>query len=152
MFLYVYVEYLALYKPGQLAGLLAGQVHDFQLGPGFISVALTLMVIPILMILASVALPAPASRIANLVVAAIQIPLAIFNAVGEPLDYAYFYVLSIGCELLILAYILRTAWTWPPHPRTEHTPLSWPLAGARAVTSDSTRGPNHQVRTSREWS
>ncbi|MFM8792120.1 MAG: hypothetical protein ACKOFX_06500, partial [Solirubrobacterales bacterium] len=36
-----------------------------------------------------------------------------FNAVGESWDWASFYGLSIGIEVLLLAFILRSAWTWP---------------------------------------
>jgi hypothetical protein len=36
MFLYVYVDHLALYKPGYLDELLAGRVHEFDTGPTFI--------------------------------------------------------------------------------------------------------------------
>jgi ABC-type transport system involved in cytochrome bd biosynthesis fused ATPase/permease subunit len=31
--------------------------------------------------------------------------------VGE--SWTYFYGLSIGLEVLLLAFILRSAWTWP---------------------------------------
>ena len=113
MFLYIYVDYLALYKPGFLDDLLAGTVHEFDTGPTFVALALTLMAIPILMILLSTTLPARVNRTVNLVVAALYIPVTIYNAAGESWTYAYFYGLSIGLEVLILAYILRSAWTWP---------------------------------------
>lgn len=113
MFLYIYVDYLALYKPGFLDELLGGSVHDFDLGPTFVGSALTLMSIPILMVLVSAAAPARVARIANLAVAALYVPVTIYNADGEPWSYAYFYGLSIGLELLLLAYVLRSAWAWP---------------------------------------
>ncbi len=113
MFLYLYVDYLALYKPGFLDELLGGAVHDFDLGPTFVGSALTLMSVPILMVLVSAAAPARVARIANLVVAALYVPVTIYNADGEPWSYAWFYGLSIGLELLVLAYILRSAWAWP---------------------------------------
>jgi hypothetical protein len=31
----------------------------------------------------------------------------------ESWSYSYFYGLSIGLEVLLLAFILRAAWTWP---------------------------------------
>ena len=40
-------------------------------------------------------------------------PLSVFNAAGATWDWAFFYGLSIGIEVLILAFILRSAWTWP---------------------------------------
>ncbi|RKS76376.1 hypothetical protein BZB76_1730 [Actinomadura pelletieri DSM 43383] len=118
MFLYIYVDYLALYKPGFLDDLLAGRVHDFDTGPTFVGLALTLMAVPILMILLSATLPARANRITNLVVAALYIPVTVYNAAGETWSYSYFYALSIGLEVLLLAFILRSAWTWPRQPAT----------------------------------
>lgn len=113
MFLYIYVDYLALYKPGFLNELLAGRVHEFDTGPTFVSMALTLMAIPILMIVLSATLPARVNRTVNLVVATLYLPVTIYNAAGESGAYSYFYGLSIGLEVLLLAFILRSAWTWP---------------------------------------
>jgi hypothetical protein len=113
MFLYIYVDYLALYKPGVVKDILAGIVHEFEIGPTFVASGLTALAIPILMILLSTILPAGANRAINLVVATLYIPFSAYNAAGESWDYAYFYGLSIGLEVLILAFILRSAWTWP---------------------------------------
>lgn len=111
MFLYIYVDYLALYKPGFIDEILAGIVHEFDTGPTFVALALTLMAIPSLMILLSTTLPARVNRTINLVVATLYIPVTMYNAAGE--SWTYFYGLSIGLEVLLLAYILRSAWTWP---------------------------------------
>jgi hypothetical protein len=113
MFLYIYVDYLALYKPGFLDNILAGRVHEFDTGPLFIALGLTLIAIPSLMIVLSMTLPARVNRTINLVVAALYIPVSIYNADGESWSYSYFYGLSIGLEVLLLAFILRSAWTWP---------------------------------------
>ena len=113
MFLYLYVDYLAFYKPGVVDDILAGIVHEFDIGPTFVASALTLMAIPILMILLSTTLPARVNRTINLVVATLYIPVSIYNAAGESWTYFYFYGLSIALELLLLAFILRSAWTWP---------------------------------------
>jgi hypothetical protein len=116
MFLYIYVDYLALYKPGFVDDILAGIVHEFDTGPTFVAIGLTLVAIPIFMILLSTTLPARVNRAANLVVATLYIPVSMYNAVGESWTYFYFYGLSIGLELLLLAFILRSAWTWPRTP------------------------------------
>ena len=113
MFLYIYVDYLALYKPGFIDDILAGIVHEFDTGPTFVALALTLMAIPSLMILLSTTLPARVNRATNLVVATLFIPVTVYNADGESWTYFYFYGLSIGLEVLLLAFILRSAWTWP---------------------------------------
>ncbi len=119
MLLYVYVDILGFYKPGVVDDILAGTVHDFDTGPTFVSLGLTALAVPILMVMLSTTLPARANRITNIVVATLYIPFSIYNADGEPLAYAYFYGLAIGLEVLLLAFVLRSAWTWP---RTASTP------------------------------
>lgn len=113
MFFYIYVDYLALYKPGFLDDIGAGEVHGFATGPLFVGASLTLVGISALMVALSATLPARVNRPLNLVVAALYLPVTIYNVSGEPLDYAYFYGLSIALESLLLLYILRSAWTWP---------------------------------------
>src|SRR5215207_8377720 len=46
----------------------------------------------------------------------LYIYVSMYNAAGESWTYSYFYGLSIGLELLLLAFILRSAWTWPRTP------------------------------------
>ena len=116
MFLYIYVDYLALYKPGFVDDIRAGIVHEFDTGPTFVALALTLIAIPSLMIMVSATMPARVNRPVNLVVAALYIPVSIYNVAGESWTYSYFYGLSIGLEVLLLAFILRSAWTWPRTP------------------------------------
>jgi hypothetical protein len=114
MFLYIYVDYFALYKPGFVDDILAGIVFEFDISQTLLTVFLATIAVPSLMIVLSVILPARANRVINLVVASVYIPFSMFNAVGE--SWTYFYGLSIGLELLLLAFILRSAWTWPRTP------------------------------------
>ncbi|MBA2665857.1 MAG: hypothetical protein H0U69_02355 [Trueperaceae bacterium] len=110
MFLCIYVDYLHLYTPGVIDDILVGVVFEFDINQTFVVGALTLMAIPILMILLSTTLPARVNRTINLVVATLYIPVSLSNAVGE--SWTYFYGLGIGLEVLLLAFILRSAWTW----------------------------------------
>jgi hypothetical protein len=128
MFLYLYVDYLGLYKPGVVDDILAGVVHEFDIGPTFVAMALTALAIPILMIVLSTTLPARVNRTTNLVVATLYMPFSMYNAVGESWTYSYFYGLSIGLEVLLLAFILRSAWTWP---RTTSPSMTEPAAPHR---------------------
>ena len=111
MFLYIYVDYFALYKPGVVDDIRAGVVWEFAISQTLLTAFLTLIAIPNLMIVLSMTLPARANRTINLVVASLYVPVSAFNAVGE--SWTYFYGLSIGLEVLLLAFILRYAWTWP---------------------------------------
>jgi Family of unknown function (DUF6326) len=124
MFLYIYVDYFHLYKPGVIDDILAGIVFEFDISQTLLTAFLTLIAIPILMVMLSMMLPARANRTINLVVASLYIPVSMFNAVGE--SWTYFYGLSIGLEVLLLAFILRSAWTWPrtAAPATRTTSLN----------------------------
>jgi hypothetical protein len=113
MFLYIYVDYLALYVPGSVEDILDGVVFEFDISQTFVVTSLTLMAIPIFMIVASTMLPAGANRIMNLIVASLYIPVTMFNAVGE--SWLYFYGLGVLLEMILLAVILQLAWTWPRH-------------------------------------
>ena len=111
MFLYIYVDYLHLYKPGVIDDILAGVVFKFDVSQTFVVISLTLVAIPILMILLSTTLPARANRTLNLVVASLYIPVSAFNVLGG--SWILFYGLGVVIEVILLAYILRSAWTWP---------------------------------------
>ena len=124
MFLYIYVDYLHLYKPGAIDNLRAGVVFEFDISPTLLTMMLASVAIPALMVMLSMTLPARVNRATNLVVASLQIPLMMFNAVGESWEWASFYGLSIGIEVLILAFILRSAWTWPRRTASPATPAA----------------------------
>ncbi|WP_405003193.1 DUF6326 family protein [Kitasatospora purpeofusca] len=111
MLLYVYVDILAFFKPGVIDDIEGGVVWEFDISQTLLTAFLALMAIPILMVVLSMTLPARANRITNLVVASIQVPFAAFNAVGE--SWTYFYGLGVALEVIVLALILRYAWTWP---------------------------------------
>ena len=117
MFLYVYVDILAFYKPGVVDDILVGVVWEFDITQTWAITALTLLAIPIFMVVLSMTLPALANRITNLIVASVQVPFAAFNAVGQVGEpWMYFYVLGVALEVIVLAFILRSAWTWPRTP------------------------------------
>ena len=111
MFLYAYVDILNFFTPGVMEDILDGKVYEFDLSQTFSTTALTLVAIPIFMVVLSMMLPARANRITNLIVASVYVPVTMFNAVGE--SWLYFYGLGIVLELVLLALVLRYAWTWP---------------------------------------
>src|SRR4028119_2418146 len=97
MFLYIYVDYLGLYKPGFVDDILAGVVFEFDISQTFVVIALMLVGIPILMILLSMTLPARANRTLNLVVASLYIPVSAFNVLGG--SWILFYGLGVVIEV-----------------------------------------------------
>jgi hypothetical protein len=51
----------------------------------------------------------------------------VFNAAGATWDYALYYALTIGVEVLILAIILHSTWTWPRTPAMPTGPATTEL-------------------------
>lgn len=110
MFLVIYIDYFHLYQPGEIDSIRGGIISTFPIGPALITGFFVLIAVPSLMVMLSVALPPRAARIANLVVATLFIPICAANAIGAPADWWFYYAVTIGVELVILAFILR--WSW----------------------------------------
>lgn len=113
MFLVIYIDYFHLYQPGEIDAIRGGVIFEFDISPTLMTIFFALIAIPSLMVLLSMTLPARMNRATNLVVALLFIPICVFNAAGVSWDWASYYGLTIGVEVLILAFILRSAWTWP---------------------------------------
>lgn len=112
IFLVLYIDYFHLYQPGEIDSIRDGVIFEFPISGMLMSIFFVIIAIPGLMVLASAILPRGANRITNIVVTAVYVPIMIFNAAGATPDYALYYALTIGVELAIMAYILRTAITW----------------------------------------
>ena len=116
MFLVIYLDYFHLYQPGEIDSIRGGVIFEFDISGTLMSIFFVIIAIPTLMVLLSMTLPARANRATNLVVASLFIPICVFNAAGASWDWAFYYGLTIGVEVLILTFILRSAWTWPRTP------------------------------------
>ena len=127
MFLYIYVDLFNLYKPGVVDGILNGLIWRFDISSTLLTIFLVSVSIPALMVVLSMTLPARVNRATNLVVASLLIPYSIFNAAGATWEWAFFYGISIGIEVLLLAFILRSAWTWPRTPAVPAGPATTDL-------------------------
>ena len=125
MFFVIYIDYFHLYQPGEIDVIRGGDIHVFDISPTLLTMMLASVAIPALMVMLSMTLPARVNRATNLVVALLYIPFSMFNAVGE--SWTYFYGLSIGIEVLLLAFILRSAWTWPRTPAVPAGPATTDL-------------------------
>ena len=109
MFLYVYVDIIAFYKPGTVRDILRGRVSDFDITQAWALGALVLLTIPSLMIALSVLLPTRANQWANIVVAPLFILVSIGNAIGETWAFIWF---GAVVEVVLLATVVRLAWRW----------------------------------------
>ncbi|TAG09649.1 MAG: hypothetical protein EAZ42_06195 [Verrucomicrobia bacterium] len=110
MFLYIYVDYFALYKTGYLENVIAGMIWKFKITQGFLFGALASVSIPALMIFLSTALAAKVNRLTNIIVAAVYIPYSLFNLAGE---FFPFMIFGAAVEVLLLIMVIRYAWKWP---------------------------------------
>ena len=111
MFFVIYIDYFHLYKPGAIDQIRGGGIFEFDITPTLLTIFVVVIGIPALMVMLSMTLPARVNRATNLVVASLYIPVSVFNVVGE--SWTYFYGLGVVVEVIVLAYILRSAWTWP---------------------------------------
>ena len=116
MFFFIYIDYFHLYQPGAIDQIRGGGIYEFDITPTLLTIFVVVIGIPALMVMLSMALPARVNRATNLVVAALYVPAIVFNAAGASSGWAFYYGLHIGIEVLILAFILRSAWTWPRRP------------------------------------
>ena len=124
MFLVIYIDYFHLYQPGEIDEIRGGAIFAFDISGTLMSIFFVIIAIPALMVMLSTTLPTRVNRATNLVVASLYIPIMVFNAAGATWDYAFYYALTIGVEVLILAFILRSAWTWPRTPPTATIPTT----------------------------
>ena len=67
MFLYIYVDYFHLYKPGAIDQIRGGVISAFDISPTLLTIFLTSVAIPALMVMLSMTLPARVNRATNLV-------------------------------------------------------------------------------------
>jgi hypothetical protein len=132
MFFVIYIDYFHLYQPGAIDQIRGGGIFEFDITPTLMTIFVVVIGIPALMVMLSMALPARVNRATNLVVASLQIPLMVFNAAGASWDWAFYYGLTIGIEVLILAFILRSAWTWPRTAPSATMPTSPDREAVRA--------------------
>lgn len=110
MFLYIYVDYFALYMPKKIEHILEGKVHVFDITQGFLLIALVSVSIPAMMIFLSVALPANINRRVNMIVAMLYIPYTLYNLSGEAWAHMIY---GAVVEVIILFLIIFLACKWP---------------------------------------
>lgn len=110
IFCYIYADYFGLFSPERLAGMMRGEIPP--LGPATDGVMLfvsAMMIVPSLMIFLSVALPAAASRLLNLIFGLVYSAIICATTWGAPAFYLLFALVEVSLTLLAV----YCAWTWP---------------------------------------
>ena len=110
MFMYIYVDFIARFMPGNIEEAIAGKMGPFPVTQVALLAAMILMTIPSVMVFLSLTLKAKANRWTNIIVAGLHIALAIFAAIGE--SWA-FYIYGTIVEIVFLSLIVWSAWKWP---------------------------------------
>ena len=112
MFLFIYVDYFGLFKPGVMEKIIEGEAAHtgIQITQVFLLAVITLMMIPSLMIFLSLALKAKANRLTNIIVGIFKIVIVVGALIGE--SWAYYIFASI-VEVVLLSLIVWYAWKWP---------------------------------------
>ena len=112
LFVFAYVDIFAYLRADVLEAALDGEVATtgFTVDQTFLTLTLVYILVPALMVVGSLLLEARVNRAANLVVSVVYAVTVIGSAIGE--SWAYYLIGSI-VEVLLLAAIAWTAWTWP---------------------------------------
>ena len=112
MFLYIYADIKAIFQPGIIEEIIAGEVAGIQITPTLLWVTAILMSIPGLMVFLSLTLKPQANRWINIIVSIFHIGLAISLMLMPGTTWAYSYIYSIG-QIGWLLLIVWYAWKWP---------------------------------------
>jgi len=110
MLIYIYVDIFGFYEPGVIEDILAGIVWEFKISQAWALGALTLMMIPILMVFLSMMLKAGVNRWVNIIVAVLYIAVGIGTTIGE--TWA-FYIVGHVVGIVLLLIVIWTAVRWP---------------------------------------
>jgi hypothetical protein len=110
MLLYIYADIFSLYRPGQIAKMMAGQMGPFPVTQVSLLVMAILMIIPAVMVFFSLVLAPKVSCWVNAILGVPYTLVNISNLVGE--TWAY-YISSGVVEVLVTLLIVWTAARWP---------------------------------------
>ena len=109
LFVFAYVDIFSFFRPDFRADIEAGQISGFTIGQSFLLGTTIYILIPSLMVFATVVLRPWVNRIANIGLSAVYALTIVVGAIGE---WSY-YVLGSAVEVALLAAIVYYAWNWP---------------------------------------
>ena len=114
LFVFAYVDIFSLYRPDFRAGIEAGRIGGFAIGQSFLFATTIYVVLPSLMVFATLVMRPAVSRLANLVLSVVYALTIAAGAIGE---WSY-YLFGSAVELALLALIFHYARTWPRSTET----------------------------------
>ena len=109
LFVFAYVDIFSFFRPDVRADIEAGTIGGFTIGGTFLLATTIYVLLPSLMVFATLVLPAHIARRTNIALAVAYALTIVAGAIGE---WGY-YVLGSAVEVALLAAITYLAWTWP---------------------------------------
>ena len=109
LFVFAYVDLFSLYRPDVRADIAAGQVSGFAIDQVFLLTTTVYVVIPSLMLFATLVLRPSLNRIFNIGLSLAYGLTVVVGAIGE----WNYYVLGSAVQVALLGSIAYQAWNWP---------------------------------------
>ena len=110
MALYIYNDFIALWKPGMLEMIGEGRMGPLGQATDLVMVGVAIVVgIPAVMVFLSSILPSKISRLLNMIFGPIFCGLAVWTGIGA----APYYQLIVAAEVVALVLITWIAFRWP---------------------------------------
>ena len=110
-FCYLYGDYFELYTPDKVNSLITGEnVLD---SPTKLLIASIILVIPSVMVAASIILKPKINRILNIIFGTLFTLMMVFIGIISTNEWYLFYVFLAFLESIITALIVWYAWKWP---------------------------------------
>lgn len=106
---YIYGDFLGLYRPGDVKGILNGQGLLGPTSQASLLVVAILIAVPAVMIFLSLVLPPALSRWLNILVGAILTAIVLVTIPGS---WAFYIFLS-AIEVVLQSLAVWYAWRWP---------------------------------------
>ena len=110
-FCYIYGDYFELYTPGKVDRLLIGK--NILDNPVKLLVASIILVVPSVMVAASVLLPPKVNRTMNIIFGAVFTIMMLFIGINSLTEWYSFYVFLAFVESILTFLIVRYAIKWP---------------------------------------
>ena len=111
LFVFAYVDIFGFWRADVLEGALAGEVPGagFGIDQTFLALTTVYVLVPSLMVVASLLAPARVNRVANIIFSLLYVASIVATVVGETWIY---YLLGSAVEVALLLTIARVAWAW----------------------------------------
>lgn len=112
LFVFAYIDIFGFWRADILNGALQGAVSGttIDVDQAFLVSATAYVLVPSLLVIASLLMPAKINRLTNIVISLLWFISVVVTVLGESWSY---YILGSVTELLLLLSITYCAWTWP---------------------------------------